>query len=141
MTASTRATDGPVHASFGLSYSNYLVWPRTLMQSMPEEWQERFAALAGELGAAFRHIKTCGTYQVTPATEVEYGDLNEGERALLGVTTQEIPDGDDEGDTRRIYICRDGGEHEYWERALVPLPDGDPVPHYNRGRTYIEPAA
>lgn len=39
--AAERATNGPIHGFFGLSYSNYLVLPRTLMQSMPVAWQER----------------------------------------------------------------------------------------------------
>lgn len=42
-----------VHTYFGLTYANYLVWPRSLMQSMPDEWQARFVGLADELEATF----------------------------------------------------------------------------------------
>jgi hypothetical protein len=38
-----------VHAWFSLSYANYLVWPRSALQSMPAEWQRRFVELAEEL--------------------------------------------------------------------------------------------
>lgn len=34
-----------IHCWFGLTYSNYLVIPRVLLQSMPDEWQEKFVKL------------------------------------------------------------------------------------------------
>lgn len=43
------AHDDAVHAWFELSYASYLVWPRSVMQQMPAEWQQRFVALAKEL--------------------------------------------------------------------------------------------
>lgn len=42
-----------VHQWFGLTYANYLVWPRSLMQSMPPDWQHRFVELAEELADAY----------------------------------------------------------------------------------------
>ena len=36
---------GPMHGYFGLSYSNYLVLHRSLIQEMPIEWQERMVSL------------------------------------------------------------------------------------------------
>ncbi len=41
--------DGAIHDWFGLTYSNYLVLPRSLLQAMPHEWQERFVACLDEL--------------------------------------------------------------------------------------------
>lgn len=38
-----------VHGLFGLTYASYLVWPRSVLQSMPAEWQHKFAELAEEL--------------------------------------------------------------------------------------------
>lgn len=38
-----------VHTWFGLSYSNYLVLQRALMESMPEDWQDRFVKLLEEM--------------------------------------------------------------------------------------------
>lgn len=80
----------PVHQFFGLSYANYLVLHRTLLQSMPEEWQERFCGLLEEYNRAFRHVEKPAVYQVQPK--------------------------DDRGRFAK-----------------------DPVPHYDRGRAYIEP--
>lgn len=39
---------GPVWDYFGLTYSNYLVLPRRALQSLPQEWQERFVQLMRE---------------------------------------------------------------------------------------------
>lgn len=38
-----------VHDWFGLSYAAYLVLPRLVLQSMPDEWQERFTSMLNEL--------------------------------------------------------------------------------------------
>jgi len=38
-----------IHTYFGLSYAQYLVIPRTVLQSMPEEWQDKFVLLLEEL--------------------------------------------------------------------------------------------
>ena len=34
--------DTPIHDWFGLTYCSYLTIPRTILQSMPIEWQRRF---------------------------------------------------------------------------------------------------
>lgn len=46
----------PVHAWFDLTYANYLVLPRTLMQSMPQEWQSRIVACLRELQEASAEV-------------------------------------------------------------------------------------
>ena len=38
-----------VHNWFGLSYSSYMVFQRTVLQSMPDEWQQQFVALLQEI--------------------------------------------------------------------------------------------
>ncbi|WP_372011432.1 hypothetical protein NBRC13296_12805 [Paenibacillus chitinolyticus] len=38
-----------IHSYFGLSYANYLVLPRTVLQSMPMEWQIKFVELLEEV--------------------------------------------------------------------------------------------
>ena len=43
----------PIHEFFELSHANYLVLPRSVLQSAPEEWQERFVACLGELYKMF----------------------------------------------------------------------------------------
>lgn len=75
---------------FGLSYANYLVLHRTLLQSMPEEWQYRFTAMIAELERAFAHIEHPQRYTVN--------------------------------------VRGEGGRFAR-----------DPIPHYNRGRTFIAP--
>lgn len=37
-----------LHLWFGLSYASYLVVPRAILQSMPDDWQGRLAALLNE---------------------------------------------------------------------------------------------
>jgi len=45
-----------IHAWFGLTYASYLTLPRSVLQSMPIEWQEQFVALLDELQSkAFDH--------------------------------------------------------------------------------------
>lgn len=44
---------GPMHSFFGLSYANYLVLPRSLIQLMPVEWQERLKTCLEEMHVNF----------------------------------------------------------------------------------------
>jgi hypothetical protein len=132
--------NGPIHTWFGLSYSNYQVLHRTLMQSMPVEWQERMVACLDELSDAFRHIEHADCYEVTAASEWPYGELSEGQMKALGVEPCEPQDADPgEAERPNRFYDRDGNEHYEHDRVLVPLLRGDPVPHYNRGRTFVEP--
>lgn len=121
-----------IHRLFGLSYSHFLVLHRTLMQSMPADWQRRAVAVFEELEAAFEHVEKPAAFIVTAAIECTYHDLNNSDMLKLGITHS----GNDEDDT---YYDKDGVQHQGWERLLVPAPGGDPVPHYNRGRTRIQP--
>lgn len=77
-----------IHGWFNLTYANYLVLPRSVLQSMSDEWQSSFVALLGEL-------------------DQQYGGLD-------------WPD--------YTVNARHGG------RFIK-----DPIPHYNRGRTRVEP--
>ena len=79
-----------VHEWFGLTYSNYLVLHRSLLQSMPGEWQARFVVCLRELEAAFAHVEQASEFRVHAVN------------------------------SRGRYVA-------------------DPVPHYNRGRTCVEP--
>lgn len=83
--------DEPVHLWFSLSYANYLVLHRSLMQSMPIEWQRRMVRCLDELDDAFRHVVKAETYMVQARNE-----------------------------TTGKFVK-------------------DPIPHYNRGRTFIQP--
>lgn len=54
-----------IHGWFGLTYANYLCLPRTLLQSMPDEWQNRFVGCLDELDAAYRHLNLDVNYTVS----------------------------------------------------------------------------
>ena len=42
-------TDRLIHDWFELSYAQYLTVPRSVLQSMPEDWQAKFVALLDEM--------------------------------------------------------------------------------------------
>lgn len=42
-----------VHTWFELTYAQYLTVPRSILQEMPDEWQERFVACLEELDQTF----------------------------------------------------------------------------------------
>lgn len=54
----------PIHGYFGLSYANYLTIPRSVLQSMPVEWQRKFVRLLEEMSEAFGDIMDQGKYDV-----------------------------------------------------------------------------
>jgi len=122
-----------IHTAFGLSYSNYLVMPRTLLQSMPEQWQHDFVTLIDQFNDAFAHVEQAECYIVTAANECTYSDLTDEDMKALGITC------DRPEDDYETYWDKDGTEHESGDSITLPRPGGDPVPHYNRGRTHIEP--
>jgi hypothetical protein len=141
-----------VHTWFGLSYSNYLVLPRTLLQSMPKEWQREFVAKLDELHRAFEHVDQADSYKVEAATEREVGDLTADELARIGYSKSDGCDCYgylDEGTGRMVHVppvCPhetvyyDGHGQEVASDHIVLWPMPDPVPHYSRGRTHIEPS-
>lgn len=132
---STHPTNGPVHEWFGLSYSNYQVLPRTLMQSMPIGWQERMVACLTELRDAFEHVPQAEVYEVQAATEHIVEDMAPSQLTAAGITADyTVHPGNPDG---APTYHRDGEELDAQARVL--LPTVDPVPHYGRGRTYIEP--
>lgn len=54
----------PVHLWFELTYAQYLTIPRSLLQSMPQEWQSRFVRCLEELDSAFDWRPEQGRYWV-----------------------------------------------------------------------------
>jgi hypothetical protein len=59
-----------VHTYFGLTYSNYLVLHRTLLQSMPDAWQDRFTQLMQEID----HCITVAGLEVPAVCTVHWRD-------------------------------------------------------------------
>lgn len=127
------ATD--IHTWFGLSGANYFVAPRTLLQSMPAEWQHRAVALFRELHEAYAHVPQADGYRVEAAEWVEASELTEAQRTATSIRVQLPPAGEPDGETE--YYDNRGVLLQCWE--LVPVPVEDPVPHYDRGRAYIAP--
>lgn len=123
-----------IHAYFGLSYANYLVLPRTLLQSMPDEWQTKFVTLLREYDEAFDHVPQAEVYDVTAGTEHLLDEMTPSQLAAAGITVT----GDDElGHGPDTRYSKDGEELDGQSYGFVP--GEDPVPHYNRGRTRVEP--
>lgn len=117
-----------VHTYFGLSYANYLVKHRTLLQSMPEQWQHRFVACLRELDAAFAHVDQAPGYEVTPVDWRYVNELTPAELTTAGVTVN--------GEAAYRYYDRDGNEVDA-HVGKVAVPADEPIPHYRRAR--IEP--
>lgn len=129
-----------VHTWFSLSYANYLVVPRSVLQSMPEDWQHRFTALMGEMDEAFGHLDW-PRYEVkalvrAPEWTTPYVECED----CKGSGT--IDAGPEFGND--CPYCNGEGEIEEEARYETPEEVGfrpDPIPHYNRGRTRLEPRA
>lgn len=51
-----RPSAGDVSQWFGLTYANFAVFPRSLLQSMPAEWQQRFYTLMTEYDDHWRRL-------------------------------------------------------------------------------------
>lgn len=56
--------ESPVHEWFELSYAQYLTIPRSIMESMPEEWQQRMVRCLEELDESFAWRPKEGRYWV-----------------------------------------------------------------------------
>lgn len=140
-----------IHKHFGLSYANYLVIPRTLLQSMPQEWQVKFVALLDEMDEAFQHVPQAECYKVEAVTEHIVNEMGHDLLEEAGITEdwydEPVPEdlgpfdlaewkAEHEKDAP-TYYDRDGNQLDPEER--VTLPAEDPVPHYNRGHTRVEP--
>ncbi|MFI8872419.1 hypothetical protein [Streptomyces sp. NPDC055243] len=133
----TNPTDGPIHAYFELTYADHLVKNRTLLQSMPTEWQERFVALLEQLDAAFEHVTKPEGYRVTAGHWMQIEDMTESELYAAGIELSgEEPDDGPNEDTL-YHRASDGAELEGRDYGFVP--GVNPIPHYRHA--YIEPHA
>lgn len=141
-----------IHLHFSLSYANYLVLPRTLLQSMPDVWQAQFVALLEQMDNAFAHVPQAEGYKVEAATMHEVSDLDEGQRAQLGITEdwyrgETPPEGLSEVDLNEWRAVHEDPEGPvYWQDGSeidgsesVMLPVADPVPHYRHARLEPKP--
>lgn len=58
-----------IHAYFSLSYANYLVLHRSILQSMPLDWQHKFVALLMEIDDVPFQVERPFAYRVQPVDE------------------------------------------------------------------------
>ncbi|MER6183076.1 hypothetical protein [Streptomyces sp. NPDC001652] len=128
-------TDGPVHEYFELSYADHLVKNRTLLQSMPTEWQEQFVTLLRQLDDAFDHVDKPKGYRVTAGRWMQLDDMTLGELDAAGIRMDGEEPGAGPGDDTRYHREEDGAELEGHDYAFVPGPN--PIRHYRHA--YIEP--
>jgi hypothetical protein len=96
--------DGPIHGFFELSYAQYLTIPRSVLQSMPVEWQERFVKCLEELDDAFDWRPRRGKCYRVMLCEVKEDYSEDGESSEWGRT---IPDDLEEYRHRRVFETRD----------------------------------
>jgi hypothetical protein len=128
-----------IHGFFGLSYSTYLVLHRSLLQSMPDEWQNEFVALLNQLHAAFRHVEQTECYEVVPGTEHTIGEMSTAELRAAGISSSQDAMTDEEiEDDGKIAYYQERTGRELDEHERVVLPCAEQLPGYQRGRTRID---
>jgi hypothetical protein len=124
---------------FGLSYSNYLVLQRSILQSMPQDWQHKFVRLLEEIddrmGEEMSNLMPSNfcVRVLARETDLVHPDCERCE----GECTQVI-----DGDRIDCPDCNGSGK-DYEGEMSYETPDvvgfvEDPIPHYNRGRTVID---
>ncbi|WP_304455926.1 hypothetical protein [Nocardiopsis sp. YSL2] len=137
---------------FSLSYSNFLVLHRVLLEHMPRWWQLAFVNRLEQLHAAYSHLEHPPSFEVHPCKFVIVEDLDDDQRKKLGVTSSmdDFPDmpedpteeqfdaheaAYDKACDAEVFYDADGNELDRNQR--VPLRVPDPIPHYRYG--HVEP--
>ncbi len=85
MTIKEEYKEHPIHLWFSLTYSSYLVLPRSVLQSMPYEWQDKLVKLLEEiedLGVITPNYKVYA-YKDKKRTKDYYQDYNRGRRNIF----------------------------------------------------------
>jgi hypothetical protein len=78
-----------IHVFFGLTYSSYLVLPRSILQSMPIKWQKKFVDMLVDLEAATCNITDMPSHYTVLAkdgnkfTKDPYRDYERGRRRVI----------------------------------------------------------
>jgi len=63
--------DQPIHSFFGLSYANYLVLPRSVMEAMPASWQRQMVHLLERVGEKYGHLYSSHLYDVKMVADTD----------------------------------------------------------------------
>lgn len=147
-----------VHGYFGLTYANYLVMHRALLEAMPAEWQDKFVRLLDEFDDAWEHINHYPQFKVETGRWANVEDLSIRDLDRHGVSTsleiwlenntEPMPEEyDDDDDYTAVYelwnnernaqfdnleYIDTAGEHV--TRVFIPMPDV--IDHYRHPRKY-----
>lgn len=82
----------PIHEWFELTYAQYLTIPRSVLQSMPVEWQRRFVQCLEELGETI-DWRPQGLHQQYRVALWEWGEVwDEDEGELVEDWIREVDD-------------------------------------------------
>lgn len=124
---------------FSLSYANYLVVNRALLESMPDDWQKIFVGLLRELFEEFSYLPPQPAIDVKIlAREPEHFIEREDCPKCEGEGEERDEDGNPLGKP-----CEDcGGSGFEFEEERIEEPEHvgyipDPIPHYDRTRTRL----
>ena len=117
----------------GAAGPDYLVVPRSLIQSMPLRWQQVFTGLLADLHDAYGHLQW-PQYQVTATRQEVVADLDDEQLTALGYHTDLGQDG------RLEYRDAQDRRIDDPERHRVPAPVQDPIPPASAGRVEPRPA-
>jgi hypothetical protein len=140
------AQAGSVQDYFGDTPNGHLVLHRTLLQSMPPQWQEHFISLVRGYDQAFAHLQipNAAHWVARPAQERTVAELTLAEREELGVTSSVDDVALYVSDDRFLAACNDitycdedGRELQPTDRVLVPDLD-DLIPFHHYGRTTVD---
>jgi len=78
-----------IHEWFELTYANYLTIPRSILQSMPDKWQEKFVECLNELDETFdwrrdgiRVVFRNSKGRLIPSDLDEFSDYERGRRII-----------------------------------------------------------
>jgi len=148
-----QGTGHDVSTWFSLTYSNYLVIPRVLLEHMPTWWQLDVVHRLEQLYAAYSHMDH-PDFQVNTCKWVAVDELTAEEAKAAGVTstldsvriprppenpTQEEFDAHEkawvQAHENEQHHDADGNELDRHQRVAVRVPN--PYPHYRHGR--VEP--
>lgn len=102
-----------IHNWFELTYAQYLTIPRSVLQSMPDEWQERFVRCLEELDEAIDWRPKRGQYRVMLSEVVE--DWDEGEGMYVERWGKELDDPlmDYQRGRRRVPLRKEEGDGDH----------------------------
>lgn len=147
-----------VHEYFGLTYANYHVMPRTLLEAMPVEWQDKFVRLLDEFDDAWEHIDRYPQFKVETGRWANVEDLSIRDLDRHGISSslelwlennvEPMPEEyDDDDDYTAVYELWNNERNAQFDNlefidsdgrrvTRVFIPNPDVIDHYRHPRKY-----